>query len=177
MTVVFIAITMALQGIENIGSMASLLISGPLMGGFAIFFLTISRGGEAKFEQLFDGFKAYSTYLVAYLLMAVFVLLWALLLIVPGIVAALSYSMTYFILADNPTISASAALKRSKELMIGNKGKYFFLMLRFFGWMILAVLSCGIGLLWLLPYIHVSTAKFYDDIKGVDLEPATDTIS
>lgn len=163
---VYLVIIISLQNIKDIGPIVSLLVSGPLVGGLAIFFLTMSRGGEAKFEQLFGGFRSYPTYLVAYLLILVFVLLWSILLIVPGIIAAISYSMTYYIIADNPTISASDALRRSREMMNGNKGKYFSLMLRFIGWAILSVLSCGIGFLWLLPYIQVSTAKFYDDIKA-----------
>lgn len=163
---VYLIVLGLLQDIKDIGPLASLLVSGPLAGGLAIFFLTMSRGGEVKFEQLFDGFRSYSTYLVASLLMLVYVFLWALLLIVPGIIAAISYSMTYYIIADDKTVSASDALKRSRELMNGNKGRYFFLMLRFIGWAILSILSFGIGFLWLLPYIQVSTAKLYDDIRG-----------
>lgn len=162
----YLIVSGLLQSIKDIGPLASLLVAGPFVGGLAVFFLTISRDGEAKFEQLFDGFRSYSTYLVASLLRLVYIFLWTLLLVVPGIIAAISYSMTYYVIADDKTVSASDALKRSKELMNGNKGKYFFLMLRFIGWAILSVLSCGIGFLWLLPYIQVSMAKFYDDIKG-----------
>lgn len=137
-----------------------------MVGGFAIFSLALSRNQEVKFEQLFDGFKSFAKYLYAYLLIAIYVLLWMLLLIIPGIVAAFSYSMTYFILADNPTMNAPEALKRSKEIMMGNKWKYALLYLRFFGWFLLSVLSLGIGFLWLFQYMQISAAKFYEDIKG-----------
>lgn len=164
---VFMIVTGIVGNIDKrVGPLLNLLVAGPLAGGLAMFYLSIARGTEAKFEQLFDGFKVYATYLVAYLLILVYVFLWALLLIVPGIIAAISYSMTYFIIADEPTIAASDALKRSKEMMRGNKWKFFRLQLRFLGWALLAILSLGIGFLWLLPYIQTSVAKFYDDLKN-----------
>lgn len=165
-TVVYLVIVMALQSAKQVGPLASFLVSGPFAGGLAIFALAIARNQEAKFEQLFDGFKRFGVYFVAYLLMIVFILLWSLLLIVPGIIAAFSYSMIFYIIADDPSISASDALKRSKAMMQGNKGKLFGLQLRFLGWAILCILTAGIGFLWLIPYIQVSTAKFYEDLKG-----------
>lgn len=171
-TIVYCVITWGLQSIKQVGPLAAMLVSGPLAGGMAAFALAITRNQEAKFEQLFDGFKSFATYFVAYLLMLVFILLWSLLLIVPGIIAAISYSMTYFIIADDPTVSPSDALKRSKEMMQGNKGKFFGLQLRFIGWAILCVLTAGIGFIWLIPYIQVSVAKFYEDLKGVAAAPS-----
>lgn len=165
-SVTYCVLVAILQNIKNIGPIVSLLVSGPFAGGLAIFYLAIARGTEAKFEQLFDGFKLYATYLVAYLLMIIFIFLWSLLLIIPGIVAAISYSMIFFIIADNPSITASDALKRSKAMMNGNKGKYFGLMLRYLGWALLSILTAGIGIIWLVPYMQTAAAKFYDDIKG-----------
>ena len=164
-TVVYCVLLSIPQSVKNVGPFAVMIITGPLAGGMAMFSLAIARNVDAKFEQLFDGFKSFSTYFLAYVLMTVFILLWTLLLIVPGIIAAFSYSMTYFIIADNPSISASDALKKSKELMNGNKGKYFTLTMRFFGWILLSILTLGIGLLWIMPYMQISLAKFYEDIK------------
>jgi len=98
--------------------------------------------------------------------MTLFILLWTLLLIVPGIIAAISYSMTFFILADDPSIGAEAAIEKSKRMMDGYKLKYFYLCLRYFLLILLCILTLGIGFLWLTPYMHVGFAKFYDDIKG-----------
>ena len=164
-TGVYFLTIISLQSIKDIGPVMSVFIDGPLMGGLVIFFLAMARGDDAKFEQLFDGFKRYLKYFGAYMLILVYVLLWSLLLIVPGIIAAFSYAMTYYIIADHPSIDAADALKKSKEMMDGNKGKYFGLMLRFLGWSLLAILSLGIGFLWLIPYMQVATAKFYDDLK------------
>ena len=89
-----------------------------------------------------------------------------LLLIIPGIIAALSYAMTYYIIVDNESIGALEAIRQSKEMMRGNKWKLFCLGLRFFGWSLLCLLTLGIGYLWLIPYMAISFAKFYGDISS-----------
>lgn len=143
----------------------SLLVAGPMMLGAAQFSLSIARGKEARLEQIFEGFRNFGNALVTYLLMVLYIILWTLLLIIPGIIAAISYSMTFYILADNPTLSPSEVLARSKRMTYGYKMKLFHLFLRFFLLAILCVLTLGIGFLWLIPYVHITMAKFYDDIK------------
>lgn len=150
------------------GALISLFISGPFMLGAAIFSLNMARGRYAGIEQLFQGFDNFVTALGAYLLIVVFVILWSLLLIIPGIVAALSYAMTFYILVDEPEIKADRALEKSKRLMYGYKWKLFFLCLRFFLLALLCVLTLGIGFLWLFPFMNVTMAKFYDDLKGME---------
>jgi uncharacterized membrane protein len=143
----------------------SLIISGPMSLGVAGFALSISRNGDARLEQIFDGFYRFSIALKTYLLMILFILLWAILLIIPGIIAALSYSMTFYILADNESIGAMEALEKSKAMMYGYKWKFFCLNLRFLLWSLLCILTLGIGFLWLIPWMNVTIAKFYGDIK------------
>jgi uncharacterized membrane protein len=143
----------------------SLLIAGPMMLGAATFSLSISRGKEAKLEQIFEGFRSFSQALVTYLLMVIFVVLWMLLLIIPGIIAALSYSMAFYILADNTSLKPKEVLDLSKKMMDGYKWKLFYLCLRFFLLALLCILTLGIGFLWLIPYVNITMAKFYDDIK------------
>ena len=147
----------AAQGIQ-------LVIGGPMMLGLTILFLAISRRTGPTFSQLFDGFSNFATALCAYLLTLIFIILWTLLLIIPGIIATLSYAMTFYIIADDPSVGALDAIRRSKEMMQGHKWKLFCLYWRFFGWALLCLLTCGIGSLWLGPYMQASTAKFYDDI-------------
>jgi uncharacterized membrane protein len=101
---------------------------------------------------------------IAYLLIIIFTILWALLLIVPGIIAAISYSMTFYIMADNKEMNAQDAIRKSKELMKGNKYRYFCLACRFIGWFLLSILSLGIGFLWLVPYFMTSNARFYESL-------------
>jgi uncharacterized membrane protein len=98
--------------------------------------------------------------------MFVFILLWMLLLIIPGIIAALSYSMTFYIIADDETMDAMEAIDKSKAMMDGYKWKYFCLALRFVGWALLCILTLGIGFFWLMPYMQVTNAKFYEDVKA-----------
>ena len=167
----YFLITLIIQNIPKVGSFIPLFISGPMALGFAIFSLSISRNQNPKLEQIFEGFKRFGTSLVAFILMSLFTLLWTLLLIVPGIIASLSYSMTFYIIADHSSMGAIETIKRSKKMMYGFKWKYLELQLRFLGWALLSILTLGIGLLWLVPYMSISNAKFYEDIKIVNLTP------
>lgn len=162
--VVYAAITSGVPMIPEVGWVFGILISGSMMLGLCIFSLNISRAEHAELNQLFEGFKRFGLALGAYILKTVFILLWTLLLVVPGIIAALSYSMTFFIIAENEEIGPLEAITRSKEMMRGNKWKLFCLFCRFIGWFLLCILSCGIGFLWFGPYMAVSLAGFYDDL-------------
>ena len=165
---VYSVITMAIQTIPKSGAILGILISGPMSLGLVIFSLSLTRNQNPKIEQIFDGFARFGTALLARVLIMVYVLLWALLLIVPGIIAAISYSMTFYILADNESMGAKEAMDRSKKMMMGNKWKFFCLGLRFIGWALLSILTLGIGLLWFIPYLQISTTKFYEDLKRVE---------
>lgn len=152
--------------IQASGTLLTLIIGGPFLVGVAIFTLTIWRRGEARLEMIFDGFRNFTTAMVAYLLMVLYIVLWTLLLIVPGIIKALSYAMTFYILADHPETKAEDALKQSQAMMDGYKMKLFNLWLRFLLLGFLCILTLGIGFLWLVPYAHVTMAGFYDDLKN-----------
>lgn len=96
----------------------------------------------------------------------VFTLLWTLLFIVPGIVKSLSYSMTPFVLKDYPELSAGQAIKLSMKMMEGHKMDLFRLWLSFLGWLLLCILTLGVGLLWALPYLQTAIAAFYQDVRN-----------
>lgn len=100
------------------------------------------------------------------LLVGVFTFLWTLLLIIPGIIKSLAYSMTPFILKDYPELSANQAINLSMKMMEGRKFDLFYLYLSFIGWGILALFTLGIGYLWLMPYIYTSLASFYQNVKN-----------
>lgn len=112
-----------------------------------------------------DSFGQYLKNVWAMFLMVLFVSLWSMLLLIPGIVKAYSYAMLPYILKDNPEISAMDAIRLSSKMMKGHKFDLFYLQLSFIGWAILAVLTGGIGLLWLQPYMMTTQASFYQDIK------------
>lgn len=163
-----------LQEIHPILSLGSIIVAGPFGVGVAIFSLSIARNEEAALPQIFEGFQNFTTALFANLLMILFIFLWTLLLIIPGIIAAFSYAMTYYIIADNPDIGPMEAIDKSKEMMDGHKMDYFMLSLWFFGLALLCILTLGIGFFWLMPYMSVTIANFYNDIKGDEvLETAT----
>ncbi|MDL2228322.1 DUF975 family protein [Bacteroidales bacterium OttesenSCG-928-K03] len=148
-----------------------LIVGGPLTLGYVFFIKSLKFDKEnASIERVFDGFKDFSRSLIAYILIAVYVFLWMLLLIIPGIIMNYAYSMTYFILSEDKEISASDALKKSKQMMMGNKWKLFCLELRFFGWILLCILTLGIGFLWLQPYMEMARLNFYYDLKGVETD-------
>jgi len=154
--------------IPYIGWIFGILIAGPMLLGLAICFVGFVRQNELRFESLFDGFKNFSSALVLQLLIILFTFLWMLLFLIPGIIAALSYSMAVYVLSDNPNMSAKDALEESKRLMKGNKGKLFLLQLSFIGWAFLCLFTFGIGYLWLIPYMQTSVACFYQDLRDAD---------
>ena len=157
---------MLLSGATSFIPFSQLILGGPLYLGLVIFFLAISRKQTTEVVDIFKGFNRFVVALFSFLLVTLFTLLWMLLLIVPGIIAALSYSQTFFILAEDTSISALDAIAKSKKMMMGYKWKFFCLGFRFFGWGILAICTLGIGFLWLTPYMIVSYAKFYDEVKA-----------
>jgi len=162
----FCIITGAPSIIPYIGVIGTLILAGPMTLGKARFFLKFTRCESPSVETLFDGFKFFTSAFVLHLLIVIFTFLWTLLFIVPGIIAALRYSMAFYILNDNPGMSAMAALNQSKEMMEGHKGKLFLLGLSFIGWWILCILTLGIGFLWLTPYVELTMANFYEELKA-----------
>jgi len=159
------AIMVGIQFIPILGSIIGLLISGAISIGLAIFALSLSRDENAQIAQIFDGFPKFLVGLGTYILICIFIILWSLLLIIPGIIAGFRYSQVWFILSEDEGIGAMDAISKSKEMMVGNKWKLFCLYCRFIGWGILCVFTLGVGVIVLYPYVGVSVAKFYDDLK------------
>ena len=112
--------------------------------------------------------------LAAYLLMSIFIILWFLLLIIPGIIACLRYSQTYYILSEDENIGPLEAISKSKEMMVGNKWKLFCLYCRFIGWFILCIITLGFAGLYVGPYIIQCCANFYNDLINDNLTEKID---
>ena len=149
-----------------IGSIIALIIVGPLALGSATFSLQFSKNENPKVSTVFSGFNNFGNALGTYILMGLIVFAFTLLLIIPGIIRALAYSQTMFILAKNPNIAPLDALKKSREMMDGHKMDYFILNLSFIGWFLLCILTFGIGFFWLVPYINISLAHFHNELAG-----------
>lgn len=122
----------------------TILIEGALAYGYTLYMLSLFRRKEHSTGQIFSGFENYAKTLALFLLQALYIFLWTLLLIVPGIIKAFSYSQSFYILVDHPEYTPNQCITASKEMMAGNKGKFLLLCLSFIGWMILAGIPSGI---------------------------------
>lgn len=150
--------------LQTVASVGSFLIAGPLELSLSIVSLNAVRGFELKIETIIEGFHDFVRALVLYLLIGIFVFLWSLLFVIPGIVMSYAYSMSYFIMRDNPNMSANEARKLSIEIMRGNKWRLFCLQFSFIGWFILSMFTLGILLLWVVPYYRTAMACFYTSL-------------
>ena len=152
---------------SNISNILSLLAL-PLSWGLTVSLLRNHREESVDLENLFDGFRGgrYTRVFCALFLVNLFTFLWALLLIIPGIMKAFSYALTPYIIMDEPELTARQAITRSCEIMQGRRWKLFCLYLSFIGWGILCLLTFGIGFLWLVPYMNASIAAFYEDARA-----------
>lgn len=140
------------------------ILIGPIVLGWEGMFLKLAKSNRVDLDDVFDGFKYFLNAFLLNLLQALFLFLWMLLLVFPAIIKSYAYSMSYFIMADNPGITATQAITQSRQMMDGNKWRLFCLDLSFIGWYLLSVLTLGILLLWVIPYHHAAKAQFYLDL-------------
>ena len=143
-----------------------LALGGVMSMGKATYSLNLIDGAEAEFVDLFIGFRRFYDALVMNVVSILAVLAASLLFVIPGIILGYGYSMAPYILAENPDISGTDALRMSRQMMKGHKWDLFWLELTFIGWEILAAFTRGIGNLVLTPYKGVSKASFYRDVKA-----------
>ena len=146
------------------------IISGPLTLGVAIIVLKIVRGEKPEITNLFDGFSDFVRSLILYIINTIFVALWSLLFVIPGIIKHYSYSMSFYILKDNPELTANEARIKSMEMMNGNKWRLFCLDFSFIGWILLSMLTFGILMFWVSPYMEVAHAEFYQSLLPAPAE-------
>lgn len=170
MLIVCFIIVAVLTGVCNVipyvGWIASVCVTGPLALGSAYIYLNLTRGFEPDVNILFSGFQRFVDAFVLGLLIGIFTFLWSLLLVVPGIIKAISYSQAYYILAEHPGMSSKEALDESMAMMDGHKMDYFVLILSFIPWMLLCGITCGIAALYVGPYMNATLVNFYEAIKG-----------
>jgi len=155
------------SSIPYVGVVASLILTGPMQYGLAATTLACARGEKWDIEKTFCGFKEnFSGNIVLGLLYFVFIFLWMLLLIIPGIIKSYSYAMAFYIAKDRPNLGASDCLKESARIMNGNKMQLFCLDLSFIGWYLLGALCLGVGTLFVAPYHQMARANFYAELVG-----------
>jgi uncharacterized membrane protein len=154
---------------SNAGGLLALLLGGPIAVGLNYFFVKNVRGEREELSvttPFTEAFKNYPRKLGGSLWMGLFVFLWALLLVIPGIIKGISYSMTQYLLADCPNVKARDALKLSMRMMNGHKWEYFVMGLSFLGWILLSALTLGIlSVFYVDPYMRSSFAEYYLELR------------
>ncbi len=138
----------------------------PLDWGFAVFFLNLIRKEDIDYGRLFDGYRDFIRIVVAMFLMMTAFIIGSVLLIIPGLIIGTGLSMTSYILKDNPEMGAVDAMKKSWQMTQGHKMRLFWLTLSFTGWFILSIMTFGLGLLLLSPYMGTTYAHYYEDLKA-----------
>ena len=158
-----------------------LAVGGPAKLGYAKFNLSLVDKEEARVGDLFSQFGRFADGFLMQLLTELYIGLWSLLFIIPGIVKSFSYSMTPYILYENPNLSANEAITESRKIMDGNKGRLFCLQFSFIGWYLLAsvpafivssitaiaaiitssIIVTAIGALLLIPAVIVELVAIY----------------
>ena len=167
--VVIMVILSAISGALSATGVGLLIAEGVLMIAVSNYFIGRVRGTEPhdRFGALLDGAKKdLAGGVVAGILHTLFIALWTILFIIPGIVKSCSYALTYYIKNDRPELSATEAITESRRMMDGFKMKYFMLQLSFIGWIIVGILTLGIGMLWVSAYMEAATAHFYEEVRA-----------
>lgn len=173
----------AILGLVIYGAIVSLLsttgvgsfVTGLVSLGYISLYLSLLRGKTPTFEGSISAItENIGTKFVSTLLVMLYTFLWSLLFIIPGIVKSYSYAMTPYILLDRPELSATDAIKESEKMMNGHKMELFILDLSFIGWILLSILTCGVLVLYVEPYMMATKSAFYLELKGPDPEPAVE---
>lgn len=155
-------------------SIARLFIGSIVGIGYAKFNLDlVDNVTEARFATLFSYMRFWKVAIITRIVRTLYIVLWTLLFIIPGIIASYNYALTDYILAENPELTTKEALELSKKMMYGHRFRLFCLEFSFIGWAFLCVLSLGIGLIWLLPYTEAAKAAFYRDVSFQYNNPVT----
>lgn len=161
-----LVISVAAVVISIVGLIINIFVGNAATVGLCNYFIK-NTGSAPTFADAFYGFKVkYGRNIGTLLLMGIKVVLWGILLIIPGIIKSYEYAIIPYILADDAEISSKDAFKKAKEMMTGNKWRLFKLNFSFIGWFALCVLTLGLGTFFVMPYIDAANAEFYAELKN-----------
>jgi uncharacterized membrane protein len=162
------ALSRRMNGTSGLMTLVEILLIMPLSVGYANAMrkLLVERDVELVPTAFHIAFSNYWHKVWTMLWMSILIGLWTLLLVIPGIVKAFSYAMTPYILEENPELTSTEAIHRSRMMMRGHKFDLFWLELSFIGWGFLCIFTLGIGFFWLIPYMETSVAAFYEEVKA-----------
>ena len=152
---------------SGVGAIVSFIIAGSISLSFASIFLNVLKGKKPVAKDLIFGFQDENLLrgLFAFLRYEIFTFLWTLLLIVPGIIKSISYSQMFYLMAENPKMTAGEAQAKSMKIMEGHKWDYFVLQLSFIPWRLLSIVTFGIAEIYVTPYVSTTNAAFYKKIN------------
>ena len=141
------------------------LVSAVLGTGYILYTMNVRKGLETPYATLFDGFLFAGKVILLQIVMGIFIFLWSMLLIIPGIVAGYRYRFALYNLCENPKIGVMEAINMSKAQTRGHKWELFVLDLSFIGWSILCSLTLGILSIWIMPYMQQTDIGYFEAIK------------
>ena len=162
----FLVLISTIVGVILVYATVVFFVGAAVELGHCAYYIDLINNGRPGVGVLFSRFTIFWKALGLRLFMMLFIFLWMLLFIIPGIIAAYRYAMAPYIMAQNPDIGIREAVDQSKAMMQGHKGRLFILGLSFIGWALLCILTLGIGFLWLNPYVQAAGAAFYLERSG-----------
>ncbi len=159
---IILAFSGAVTIVLVIAAVIKIFLYNPLMVGGLAFFKQNVMDPPADLNEIEVGFRNYLHTFITLFLNDLFLSLWTMLLIVPGLVKMYSYRMVPYILADEPDLSPTETITRSRQMMDGQKWHAFCYDISFIGWMLLTLITCGlVGIFWYGPYKQSSDAALY----------------
>lgn len=165
MVLVIFSVSLICGFIPIIGAIITLIITPAFGLSLCMTYLKLTKNENISVGNVFDGFNKTGRALWLNILIAIFTFLWSCLFIIPGIIKSFAYSMAYYVLADNPELTAREALAKSQQIMKGHKLDLFILELSFIGWYFLVGITFGLAAIYVVPYMSATTANFYNSIK------------
>ena len=144
----------------------SIFVANPIKTGKCGFFFRAPYG-DRQFANLFSAFSKgkYMSIVKVMFMKNLYIFLWSLLFIIPGIIKAYRYRMIPYILSEDPALSANQAIELSLRMTDGELGAMFALDLSFIGWYLLGMLACGVGVLFVNPYVEATWAQLYLQLR------------
>ena len=155
---------------KSLSNLVTLLVSGPFAFATAHGMLKLARNKKATADIIGEIKNAFSgdnltRSIVAAIRVDVFIFLWSLLFVIPGIYKAIQYSQTMRLLADNDKMTPAEAQKKSMEIMQGHTWDYIKLILSYFGWFLAIVFTFGLASIYVTPYMELAKVTFYENLK------------
>ena len=149
----------------NIGSITLALLVTPLNYGVNNYFDEFDKNGFADINIIFKSYK----YIIKFFVITIFtnflISLGSAFLFIPGVILACTFSIIPYTYAKHPELGVMEMILRAWNMMKGHKFEYMVLELSFFGWLFLSLCTCGIGLLWVMPYYKMTMVKYFNKIE------------